>query len=243
MSEHLVFPEGTPIDVRWNAVLHALPAIGKNAVMTQGPKYSYRSIDAVLDHLHPLFAKFGLHVFPVGQQAVYDSYSTYSGTTMFRSRITVDWQIRSVDGEVIYAQTMGTGTDAGDKETSKAQTMAFKYLLWPSTAVAENDDPDGTAIEQSGQAEQKPQTEEINGDQIPIPPPMQVTRTGPGGVDASTITEKEGKRVYAMAKSAHPDDDVKDVVYQIIGRSIKWTSELSRHEFDQVVAQLKADGA
>jgi len=136
------------VDRRWNWVLDHLPAIGKDSVNKQ-QGFKYRSIDTVLNHLNPLLAAAGVHIVPVAQTCERDVRSTRSGGSLNVCYITVTWEIRGVDGGVITAQTLGEGTDAGDKATSKAQTMAFKYLLWPSLAIAENEDPDGETVEES----------------------------------------------------------------------------------------------
>jgi hypothetical protein len=243
----ILVPLGTPIDQRWNAVLSDLPAIGKDSV-NQQQGFKFRSIDTVLTYLNPLLAGYGLHIIPTSQSAVYDSYTTGRGTQMWRCRITVDWEIRSVDGEVIHAQTMGTGTDTGDKETSKAQTMAFKYLLWPATAVADNDDPDGSVPEEgvahTATALAPQAYEEINGSQIPVVPAAQTTRMAPGGGSAATVTDKQGKMLYAMAKSAFGgDSDVPAEISELIGRTIRRTDEVYVSEFDHLTRALKAAGA
>lgn len=176
---------GMSVDERWNKVLAELPAIGKNSV-NQQQGFKFRSIDDVLDRLKPLFAKHGVHPVPVRQTADRTDRPTRSGGILNVCYITVDWEIRSVDGDFMTAQTLGEGTDSGDKSTSKAQTMALKYLLWPSLSIATNEDPDSETQPESvaraskpRAAKPEPEFEEVNGEQIPLSPRMETTRSGP----------------------------------------------------------------
>ncbi len=137
--------ETLTVDQRWNRVLDELPAIGKNS-RNQQQGFNYRSIDSVLDKAKPLFGKHGVHPIPVAQVCDRTTRTTAKGNQLNVCYITVEWQIRAVDGTFFTAETCGEGTDSGDKATSKAQTMAFKYLLWPSLAVAENEETDADAF-------------------------------------------------------------------------------------------------
>lgn len=126
---------------RWNKVLKELPAIGKNRV-NQQQGFKFRGVDDVLDKVHPLFGKHGVHVIPTRQASERSQRTTKSGGVIHVVNMTVDWRIWGIEGDSFDAQTEGEGTDSGDKATSKAQTMAFKYLLWPALAVAENEETD-----------------------------------------------------------------------------------------------------
>ncbi len=188
------------VHVRWNAVLAALPAIGKDSVNKQ-QGFNYRSVDTVLDYVKPLFARLGIHVIPEKQSAFYDERQVKSGATMYVCKLTVDWRIYGVSGDSFTAQTVGEGTDMGDKATSKAQTMAFKYLLWPALAIASNEDPDGETPEQTTATQ----------------PSQQVRRPQPpNNADPNLITTPQRKKIefltdrmgYAMADLARIVDEV-----------------------------------
>jgi hypothetical protein len=131
---------------RWHWVLAHLPGIGKDSRNTQ-QNFSYRSIDAVLKEVKPLFAKAGVFVLPARQKATHVEWQGQSGKAVHVTRLEVMWQIYGVCGDHISAETVGEAADAFDKATSKAQTAAFKYLLWPSLAIADNDDNDGQTPE------------------------------------------------------------------------------------------------
>ena len=135
-------PGPRTVDQRWNAVIAGLKGIGKDS-RNKEQGFMYRSIDAVLKHAHGLFADHGVHVIPVEQHATYGTRTTAKGSVWTVCHVEVIWQVRGVEGDSFTAMTVGEGTDSGDKATSKAQTMAFKYLLWPALMVADHEDPDG----------------------------------------------------------------------------------------------------
>lgn len=149
MTDTLSYDWGEGIDERWSWVLSHLPAIGKDSRNEQ-QGFNYRSIDTVLNHLKPLLSAASVHIIPVRQTFERGSYTTGRGTVMQTCTVTSTWQVRSASGDFFEAETVGEGADAGDKATSKAQTMAFKYLLWPALAIASNDDPDGGSVEGEG---------------------------------------------------------------------------------------------
>jgi ERF superfamily len=133
---------------RWHWVLSKLPAIPKSS-RNQQQGFNYRSIDQVLDQLKPLLSAAGVFILPARQQAQHVEWQAKTGGAIHVTRVAVDWQIWGVNGDWITAQTVGEAADAYDKATSKAQTAAFKYLLWPSLAINENDDNDGHTPEET----------------------------------------------------------------------------------------------
>jgi len=136
-----------PVALRWLWVQEHLPGIPKGSLNTQ-QGFKYRSIDAVLIVVHRLFALAGVFVLPARQQATYVEWPGRN-SAIHVTRITVDWQIYGAKGDWITGQTLGEAADTFDKATSKAQTAAFKYLLWPSLSVADNDDNDGQTPEET----------------------------------------------------------------------------------------------
>lgn len=184
------------VDDRWNFVLEHLPAIGKDS-SGEGLTYKFRSIDTVLDHLNPLLAAAGVHIIPTRQQFERGSYVTKHGTVMNTVTVTSTWQIRDVEGGFFYAETVGEGSDAGDKATSKAQTMAFKYLLWPALAINSNEDPDGVVVEPAAPVVQTSglvSTPNQASAQV-----AQIKQQAGLGNNEEGITEKQGKALWAIS--------------------------------------------
>jgi hypothetical protein len=87
--------------------------------------------------------------------------------------------------------------------------------------------------------------EEVNGELIPLGYSDEpIVRRGPGGTDATSVTEKQSKMLYAMTKTAFGGDcDVKAQISSMIGRPIKRTEEVTVTEFQPLVDKLKAAGA
>lgn len=121
--------EAESIHVLVNRVLGELPAIGKTAWNEQ-QKFHFRGIDAVLNALNPLLAKYG--VTPVPHKVlerVPGQRQTRSGNVMYEVNLLVQFHLYGPRGDFIEAEAWGEGTDSGDKATSKAHTAAQKAML------------------------------------------------------------------------------------------------------------------
>jgi hypothetical protein len=134
-----------PVVLRWLWVQEHLPGIPKASENKQ-QGFKYRSIDDVLVKVHRLFSLAGVFVLPARQQAQHVEWPGRN-SAIHVTRLTVDWQIYGANGDWITGQTVGEAADSFDKATSKAQTAAFKYLLWPSLSIADNEDNDGQTPE------------------------------------------------------------------------------------------------
>jgi hypothetical protein len=143
-----------------------------------------------------------------------------------------------------------------DKNNSQGQGSGLTYMTRYSTCAIlgitadEDDDANaasqGTAIAAQPSAVSRavpnqPEYQEVNGEQIPTGyTDDPIVRTGPGGVDATSITEKQGKMVYAVTKANYGGDaDVKSIVSRLVGRPINRTEEVWVSELDGLVAKLK----
>lgn len=138
--------EGDSIHVLVSRVLGELPAIGKTAWNEQ-QKFHFRGIDAVLNALNPLLAKYG--VTPVPHKVlerVPGQRQTRSGNVMYEVNLLVQFHLYGPRGDFIEAEAWGEGTDSGDKATSKAHTAAQKAMLIQvfnvSTQEQTEDEPD-----------------------------------------------------------------------------------------------------
>ena len=249
-------PEHANVIEALAAISAELPAIAKVPHPSESGKgitYAYRGIEEITAHAQQLFAKHGVVVVPqVHHREVKDII--VNGNPWTDTFLEVYWSIYGSGGveDVVQAATFGQGRDNSDKGTNKAMTQAFKYLLLDMLMISDpSDDNDGTNIEVDARthtsyvAPAQEQYEMINGEQIPTGTEgIEVRRTGPGGADGTLIGNgTDSKRIYAMSKKLDQEADVNDVCYQITGRSIKHTSQLTRYEYDQVFAELKRRGA
>jgi len=124
------------------AVIDALPSIGKDAEMTQGPRYNYRSIEAILPHVKKVFAEHGVHPTAKHHLVTDEQISTAKGGAMTRVVVRSTFKFYAVDGSYVETTTYGEARDAGDKAFNKAETAAWKYALIETLCIAEGDDPD-----------------------------------------------------------------------------------------------------
>lgn len=117
------------------AVMHGLSYIPKGR--GDGVAYTFRGIDAVMNHLHPLLAEHGLFLSP----RVLDDWSVVpiEGTknrTQFQATFRVCVDVWGADGDMV---TLGPGLaqshDYGDKAVYQAQQNAIKYVLLEAFAI------------------------------------------------------------------------------------------------------------
>ncbi len=98
---------------------------GKNT--TQG--FHFRGIDAVMNHLHPLFARHQVVVLPDVLAERSEERETKSGGRLIYRVLTVRFTFVHVDGSRAGCTVVGEGMDAGDKAANKAMAVALKYAL------------------------------------------------------------------------------------------------------------------
>lgn len=139
------------------AVMHELPAIGKDEKSPEG--YNYRGIEQIAKHLQPLLAKHGVVIVPVSSfVSQHPSVAMKEGWT--DTLLDVDWRICG-HGEVIEARTQGIGRDKSDKGAAKALTQARKNLLLSLFSIADKaDDADGQTYEHDRQELEPPASQE-----------------------------------------------------------------------------------
>lgn len=105
--------------------------VGKNAKMQAGPaKYNYRSIDDLIDAVHPIIAKHGV-TFSPDSIHVFDRMekTTRSGSTQYHLRAIVNYHVYGPQGDHIVASVIAEGTDTGDKAGNKLMSGAYKYAI------------------------------------------------------------------------------------------------------------------
>jgi hypothetical protein len=125
------------------AVMAELPGIEKASRNTQ-QGFDFRSIDDITAQSRKLFGKHGLAIAPRVQRVDFEPVKSSKGTDGFRAVAYVDYLIGHSEGGEVGASMVGEAIDYGDKATSKAVQMAFKYLLTELLQIGSGgDDPDG----------------------------------------------------------------------------------------------------
>lgn len=141
-----------PIQVLLGEILAEMPAIGKTQRNTQ-QNFMFRGHDDVMNALNPLLASKSIIIVPRVLDRVTAQRTTARGTIMYEVNLHIAFRFYGPAGDYVEASGWGEGTDMGDKSTSKATTMAFKYVLNTvlalSTAEASAHDADRGSPEQT----------------------------------------------------------------------------------------------
>ena len=140
-------------------VLADVGAVGKDATNTFD-KYKYRSIDAVMNAMHPAMAKHRVFVTPEVIEQSREDRTSAKGGAMVYSVAKVRYTFWTDDGSYVQAVVIGEGSDRGDKSMNKAMSAAFKYALFqvfclPTEEMVDSE-KDSPEFEQKKQ-EPKPQ--------------------------------------------------------------------------------------
>lgn len=209
---------------RMVAILAELPPIGKNR-RNQQQGFMFRGHDDVLNAPNPLLAKHGVFVLPRTLERLDSQRATRNGGVMWTVHLHVEFRFYGAGGDYVECSTWGEGTDSGDKATSKAHTMAFKYALFEVFAISseEASDPDGHHVEESTTASSQP-----------------FAATGQGGVRGTgTITEPQQKRLFAIAREKNVDPEkVKELVRSVAG--VASSADVPKGKYDELVAAVEA---
>lgn len=110
-------------------VLKDVGAVGKDGKNTFD-KYNYRSIDAVMNAMHPAMANHGVFVSPEVLEMTREERQSANGNTLIYSMAKVRYTFFAEDGSSVTATVIGEGMDRGDKSINKAMSAAFKYALF-----------------------------------------------------------------------------------------------------------------
>jgi hypothetical protein len=127
------------------ADIKAVPKDGTNK--QQG--FKYRSIEATVEAAHRALTSNGVIVLPVileSSQSVVQVGK--NNTSQQHCRVRVQYTYAAPDGSMVQTVCEGEGMDSGDKATSKALSMCFKYALFQTFCIPTGDpDPDGQVVE------------------------------------------------------------------------------------------------
>jgi hypothetical protein len=126
------------------AIIGELPAIGKTQRNAQ-QNFMFRGHDDVMNALNPLLAKHGVFIVPDVLERVTAERQTSQNKTMYEVNLHVRFTFYGAAGDSFIATGWGEGTDMGDKATNKAMTMAFKYVIAQSFALATAETSDADA--------------------------------------------------------------------------------------------------
>lgn len=191
----------------------AIPKTGWNAFS----KYHFSSERDLASGVSGLLAEAGLAIVPVNIDAHHERDGKQRDCTLV-----VTWELRC-GTESMLAQSVGSGSDKGDKAPMKAMTAAWKYLLFNTFCIVRGEDGDSESPE-SG----KPKP--------PAAPPAEVVR------DPAAITAAQARETWAEALRLAGGDEEKakqaiDVCLAVYGA--KKSSDLAASDFDAFRQSLR----
>lgn len=107
-------------------------AVGKNARADALP-FRYRSIDALLGAVHPIFAELGLVISPRVLEHETEAFQWGKGKTAHRVRLVIEYRVMCKDGSYLPAElcpiVLAEGVDDSDKAPGKAHSYGLKIAL------------------------------------------------------------------------------------------------------------------
>lgn len=131
----------------WSAVMGEVTSLGKNQRnASQG--FNFRGIDDVMNLLGPVLRTHGVSIIPEARHREGRDITTSKGTVMHEVVVHVDYTIIGPDGDTISGSAFGESSDAGDKATPKAMSVAFRTFLLQSLCLPTDEpDPDSESIQ------------------------------------------------------------------------------------------------
>jgi hypothetical protein len=139
------------------AIQEELTAITKDQRNGQ-QGWKFRGVDDVMNTLHPILVKHKVFACPKvldiqRSSTVSKKEITYNGRTEKKDSVlnyataTVEYKFYDESGESISVTVVGEGMDSGDKATSKALSIAYKYAMFQTFCIPTEDDPDKDVYE------------------------------------------------------------------------------------------------
>lgn len=229
------------------AIMRDVGAIGKDSV-NQGQGFRFRGIDAVMDALHPVFAKHGVIILPEVLEERAEERQSKSGANLIWRILKVKFHFKAEDGSGVDSTVIGEGMDSGDKGSNKALAVALKYALTQMLLLPYNEvDPDADTPPPSTRKEaaakavanMPPEAREtFNRPAPPKAPPAKPTATGAGPRNPmAPASEAQIKKLYAMCKGlAWVESEMKTFVKKHTGKDS--TKDLTMGEIQNLYTLL-----
>lgn len=109
--------------------------IGKDDV-NQGQKYHYRGIDRAMNTMVGILIRHQVLVLPSYETITDKDMPTRSGGSMEYVKVRGQFKFMSAeDGSAVDTVFFGEAADAGDKATTKAQSVAFRTALFQTFVI------------------------------------------------------------------------------------------------------------
>lgn len=128
------------------AIQEELTAITKDQRNGQ-QGWKFRGVDDVMNTLHPILVKHKVFACPKVLDIQRTSTTTSKGSCLNYATATIEYNFYDESGESISVTVVGEGMDSGDKATSKALSIAYKYAMFQTFCIPTEDDPDKDVYE------------------------------------------------------------------------------------------------
>jgi hypothetical protein len=110
--------------------------IGKNSKADAGgARYNYRGIDAAMSEMSPILVRNGITVTPRYSDLVVTERAREGGKFSRCVTLKGSFTFAAQDGSSVTAEAYGESIDTGDKATIKAQSVAFRTVLFQQFIV------------------------------------------------------------------------------------------------------------
>jgi hypothetical protein len=104
--------------------------------------FMFRSIDSIVAAAKPVFSSLSISVTPRLLEKDYAEVVSKSGARGWRCTVTMEYTFAAKDGSLVVTSMGGEAIDYGDKSTTKAEQMAFKYALTQVLLIGSGEDAD-----------------------------------------------------------------------------------------------------
>jgi hypothetical protein len=134
--------------------------------------FNFRSIEQITEKARPLLAKEGVSTAPRMISLEHSEVTAKSGARGYRAVVVMEYTFTAgSDDSSVTTSMPGEAVDYGDKSTSKAVQMAYKYALTQVLQVGSGDDPDAHSVDVGHYGpEPKPRTRSGPPRRTPTPP-------------------------------------------------------------------------
>jgi hypothetical protein len=176
--------------------LKAIVTVPKDGERTEGGKYKYPTIEAVMASVHEAMQQAEIFVCPEILESKIDPLTTSKGTNMRMAHVKIKYSFITTDGSMISPIMEGEAFDSGDKAISKALSAAYKKCLIQTFCIpVEDAESDGSKSESKDKTsfEKKtiPKSDTNKNDPKPVSTPPKTSPTPPTSPNNPSPAEVE----------------------------------------------------
>lgn len=140
---------GQTVQEALSAVMGDVQAVRKGDRNAQ-QNFNFRGIDAVVNAVGPALRTHNVVVLPKVLNRWVESYQSRGGAQMKNVTVEVEFTFVGPDGSTLTCSALGEASDAGDKATPKAHSVAFRTALLQALCIPTDEpDPDASSHERA----------------------------------------------------------------------------------------------